>query len=103
MEEYNNFFTNKILTVCDNIDKNLILPTNERGFISQNILKRLRDLLEYTFQKIYSSNEAIDINQDEKSVNNNAVKYVKSQGGKFLFLIRFYNMLQKSVSHLYIE
>lgn len=99
MEEYNNFFTNKILTVCDNIDKNLILPTNERGFISQNILKRLRDLLEYTFQKIYSSNEAIDINQDEKSVNKNAVKYVKSQGGKFLFLIRFYNMLQKSVSH----
>ena len=52
-------FEGQILRTCENIDKNLANNKlcDERGFVSQAILSQLRNLVEYIFQKIHSSEE----------------------------------------------
>ena len=94
-------FEDQILRTCENIDKNLANNKlcDERGFVSQAILSQLRNLVEYIFQKIHSSEEKIDTNEYQQTINENAIKYIKSKGGNFTFLIRFHNFLDKSVSH----
>lgn len=94
-------FDDQILRTCEIIDKNLANNNlcDERGFVSQVILSQLRNLVEYIFQKIHSGEEKIDTNEYQQTINENAIKYIKSKGGNFTFLIRFHNFLDKSVSH----
>ena len=94
-------FEDQILRTCEIIDKNLANNNlcDERGFVSQVILSQLRNLVEYIFQKIHSGEEKIDTNEYQQTINENAIKYIKSKGGNFTFLIRFHNFLDKSVSH----
>ena len=94
-------FEDQILRTCEIIDKNLANNNlcDERGFVSQVILSQLRNLVEYIFQKIHSGEEKIDTNEYQQTINENAIKYIKSRGGNFTFLIRFHNFLDKSVSH----
>ncbi|WP_169976051.1 MULTISPECIES: ATP-dependent RecD-like DNA helicase [unclassified Campylobacter] len=94
-------FDNQILIICENIDKNLANNSicDERGFISQNILGQLRTLVEYIFQKIHSTQENIDTNQFKQIINENAIKYVRSKGGNYPFLVKFHSFLDKSTSH----
>ena len=94
-------FNGQILRTCEIIDKNLANNKlcDERGFVSQVILSQLRNLVEYIFQKIHSGEEKIDTNEYQQTINENAIKYIKSKGGNFTFLIRFHNFLDKSVSH----
>lgn len=79
-------------SICKNIDK---FSNDERGMLSQNILKNLRDFVEHISLKIYSKGRDI-----ENSYNNirKANDYVKAQG-QLKFLSKFHNLLQKSVSH----
>ncbi|MCM1221249.1 MAG: helicase, partial [Lachnospiraceae bacterium] len=92
-----NEFDNIILTVSDNICKNIAnLQDDERGFLSQNILNNLRNLVEAIDQRIYSDIEPIVANNYydiQKSV-----KYVASRGN-LRFLSKFHDYLQISVSH----
>ena len=78
-------FNNQILIACENIDKNLANNNlcDERGFVSQVILSQLRNLVEYIFQKIHSSEEKIDTNDHQRVINENAIKYVKSRKGNY--------------------
>lgn len=92
-----NEFEQNILVISNNICKNIAsLPDNERGFVSQNILNNLRNLIEAIDQRIYSDVASIELNNYhdiEKSI-----KYVASRGN-LRFLSKFHECLQASVSH----
>lgn len=94
-------FEDQILRTCENIDKNLANNKlcDERGFVSQAILSQLRNLVEYIFQKIHSSEEKIDTNEYQQVINKNALKFVRSRKGNYPLLVNFHNFLQKAASH----
>lgn len=83
--------TNKV--ICRNIS---VFDAYERGLLSQNILAQLRNFVEYIVQKVNSKGVDTDPNdyQDKKA----AWEFVKTKG-ELRFLIKFHNLLQKSVSH----
>ncbi|MGP1528384.1 MAG: ATP-dependent DNA helicase [Campylobacter sp.] len=91
----------KILTTCNNIDKNLDFGNllDERGFVSKNILSNLRTFVEHIFQMIYCDSEVYDSNKSQECINKEAQAYIKSQCAKFNFLSDFHSFLQKSTSH----
>lgn len=79
------------------ISKNIsIFDESERGLLSQNILAQLRNLVEYIVQKVFSNGEDTDPNNYDKKKE--AWNFVKTKG-ELKFLVKFHNMLQKSVSH----
>ena len=80
--------------ICQNID---IIPIENRGFLSQNILAQLRKLVEHINLKIYfnNQNKELEINQD----NFKQAKNFVASKGKLKFLIDFHNFLQISESH----
>lgn len=92
-----NEFDQNIITISGNICKNIAsIPDSERGFVSQNILSNLRNLVEAVDQRIFSDIEPIELNcytDIEK-----AIKYVASRGN-LRFLSKFHDYLQASVSH----
>lgn len=81
--------------ICENIEKAQIY---NRGFMSQNILTRLRNLIEHIALKILSN-----VNEEELEINyaniEKAVSYIKSTA-KFGFLSKFHRFVQNSVGHL---
>lgn len=80
--------------ICKNIE---LMDKGERGFLSQNILSQLRNFGEYIIQKIYFSENADPNNFEEKK---KATDYLKSEyRKKYIFLKKFHDLLQKSVSH----
>ncbi|WP_101774623.1 ATP-dependent DNA helicase [Pasteurella oralis] len=82
--------------ICRNID-NLC---GERGFLSQNILSHLRNLIEYISQKIFVCySEPNDYESKKKALKN--LKYKKQ--GELKFLYDFHELLQKSVSHYTLD
>ena len=92
-----NEFDRNIGIISENISKNIAsMADTDRGFVSQNILNNLRNLVEAVDQRIYSEIESITLNKYddiERSVN-----YVASRGD-LRFLNRFHYYLQASVSH----
>ena len=92
-----NKFEQNILVISDNICKNIAsMPDNERGFVSQNILNNLRNLIEAIDQRIYSDVASIELNNYHDIEK--AIKYVASRGN-LRFLSKFHEFLQASVSH----
>ena len=92
-----NEFDQNIVIVSNNICKNIASIANkDRGFVSQNILNGLRNLVEAVDQRIYSEHESITLN---KYVDiERSVKYVASCGN-LRFLERFHYYLQAAASH----
>mgnify|MGYP004496483247 FL=1 len=87
--------TNEV--ICKNINK---FDSSERGLLSQNILSQLRNFVEYISMKIYAKGDDINPNNyDEKC---KALEFIKKQG-KFRFLNKFHDLLQKSVSHYTLD
>ena len=80
-----NEFDRNIVIISDNICKNIAsIVDSDRGFVSQNILNNLRNLVEAVDQRIYSEIESITLNKYddiERSVN-----YVASRGNLMLKL-----------------
>ena len=92
-----NEFDQNIVIVSDNICKNIAsIADGDRGFISQNILNSLRNLVEAVDQRIYSEHKSITLNKyaDIEA----AVKYVASCGN-LRFLKQFHYYLQAAASH----
>jgi hypothetical protein len=79
--------------ICKNISR---FDDSERGLLSQNILSQLRNLVEYISMKIYANGKDIDPNSYKSKVE--SLKCLETQG-KYRFLNRFHQLLQKSVSH----
>ena len=92
-----NEFDQNIITISDNICKNIdAMPKEERGFVSQNILNNLRNLIEAIDQRIFSEVEQIELNCYDDIEK--AIKFVASRGN-LRFLSKFHDCLQASVSH----
>lgn len=90
-----------IITISDNICKSISQMTkDERGFHSQNILKRLRDLVEAVDVRIYC--EHYDVESFDYDSIPKALEYVASRGD-LRFLNVFHNFLQASVSHYTLD
>lgn len=98
----NSIKTENIDFEINNID-NLIFQSIEqmtdynRGFLSEHILKSLRDLIEYTAIKILSNSKGyeLELNYDNTE---EAVKYIKNIG-QYKFLTKFHRFVQNSVGH----
>ena len=93
-----NEFDQNIVTISDNICKNIASMTTDvdRGFVSQNIINNLRNLVEAVDQRIYSEHASITLNKYDDIKR--AVLYVASRGD-LRFLNRFHYYLQASASH----
>ena len=92
-----NEFDRNIVIISDNICKNIASKADsDRGFVSQNILNSLRNLVEAVDQRIYSEHKSITLNKyaDIEA----AVKYVASCGN-LRFLKHFHYYLQAAASH----
>lgn len=85
---------------CDNNICNNIAHArcDDRGFISQNILSQLRNLLDHICVKIYVSDKGIAAKGKEYETIQTAKSYVKSVG-KLAFLAKFHELLLISTSH----
>lgn len=88
----------KIRVIDEAIRMNLDLDI-PRGFLSQNILAQLRNLVETIAVKIYADDKKVEdvFLSYEKSIKP-ALKYMSSQG-KYRFLTRFHFFLQNSAGH----
>lgn len=89
---------NRIITldniICTNIDS---ISSDDRGFLSQNILSQLRKLVEHVDLKIFfmDRGKELEINQDNFK---QAEKHIAARKGT-KFLNDFHNFLQISESH----
>lgn len=89
-----------ILNINNNIEKNIeYINKEERGFYSQNILKKLRDLVEHTALLIFSNGRDIDNSYDNIK---KSLKFIKSNG-QLKFLSKFHDFLQVSASHYTVD
>ena len=68
-----------------------------RGFLSEHILKSLRDLIEHTAIKIFSYTQGVELELKHKNTED-AVSYIKNNG-KYKFLAKFHRFVQNSVGH----
>ncbi len=78
--------------ICENIDK---LKDLDRGFLSQNIIAQLRNLVEHVFVKIKTPNADIQI---DFMPLKGGEKYVKGIG-RYKWLSNFHKCLEASSSH----
>lgn len=86
--------------ICENIDKNLIL--NDRGFLSQNILSQLRNLVEHCSMYINLRLNGLDDNislEEAKEKIPSIPNKIGDMNNEFRFIKKFHNLLQVSESH----
>ncbi|EAD4645809.1 helicase, partial [Listeria monocytogenes] len=82
--------------ICRNIEH---FKTIDRGFLSQNILSDLRDLVEHTSLKAFSSGDDIEITYENIQKANEFVKTVSYLN----FLHKFHRFLQITTSHYTLD
>ncbi|WP_223155676.1 hypothetical protein, partial [Campylobacter concisus] len=86
--------------ICENIDKNSIL--NDRGFLSQNILSQLRNLVEHCSMYINLRLNGLDDNislEEAKEKIPSIPNKIGDMNNEFRFIKKFHNLLQVSESH----
>ena len=102
MSNINNIKTENIDLEINNID-NLIFQSIEqmtdynRGFLSEHILKSLRDLIEHTAIKILSYSKGYELELKHANTEE-AVKFINNRG-QYKFLTKFHRFVQNSVGH----
>jgi len=82
--------------ICRHIDS---LDFLDRGAVSQDILKNLRDFVEHIMLKIYAGVQNIEYNYNSIE---NAISFVKTKG-ELKFLWRFHAYLQIVASHYTLD
>jgi putative helicase len=86
--------------ICENIDKNSTL--NDRGFLSQNILSQLRNLVEHCSMYINLRLNGLDDNislEEAKEKIPSIPNKIGDMNNEFRFIKKFHNLLQVSESH----
>ena len=86
--------------ICENIDKNLIL--NDRGFLSQNILSQLRNLVEHCSMYINLRLNGLDDNislEEAKNKIPSIPKNISNISKEFRFITKFHDLIQITESH----
>lgn len=91
----------QISVIDNNISKNIERNKTDRGFLSQNILNELRNLLEHIALYIYNTdkNEQLDNIYDNLKLS---LKYIEDKS-KYKDIKNFHNLLQTSVSHYTLD
>lgn len=90
----------EILNINENICQNIELATSyKRGFVSQNILSQLRNLIEHIAIKCYS--EGHDIENKYENIGK-ALAFVKSRA-HLRFINNFHKLLQIVASHYTLD
>ena len=79
-------------SICDNIDA---FSPDQRWLLSQNILDKLRNLVEHICMKVSANWSDIESNRENIG---KWVEYIQSRGS-LRFLTKFHYLLQKSISH----
>ncbi len=85
----------QVLNADSVISQNIDAWTDDRGFLSQNVLSQLRNLVEGLLVWVAKKDPSADFHFDQVSA---ATAVVKPQA-KFRVLVRFHGQLQASVSH----
>ena len=97
-----NLLTSNLDLDIKEIDKNIFenierSTESDRGFLSQNILKELRDLIEHTAVKILSIQENVELEITYENIGK-ALDNIKNNGN-YRFLSKFHRFVQNSVGH----
>lgn len=90
-----------ILAIDKNIFKNIENDYGNRGYLSQNVLAQLRNLVEHIAMKCYFEDKDGDLSGDPKEKYKEirqGLKYIKSNYD-YNDIFKFHEMLQKSASH----
>lgn len=98
MNESIMFIDKKIEDINKKVEKNIDDSVENRGYMSQNIIKSLRDLVEYIAFKVYVievEKKYVEYNQES---NKRFIKYIKSVQ-KHAILRKFYALLELGPSH----
>lgn len=92
--------SNQVQSASDAIDRNIAMLSSDRGFLSQNVLQYLRDLVEALTVWAHTNDPALRFNYTTQF--DAARTFAKSQA-KYRPLTRFHAMLQVSVSHYTLD
>ncbi|PVW05431.1 helicase [Microbacterium sp. Gd 4-13] len=87
--------TQQVLNADSVIAQNIETWPNDRGFLSQNVLSQLRNLVEGLLVWVASGDAAADFHWEKVGLASKAVR----PRAKFRVLVRFHDQLQASVSH----
>lgn len=98
MNEILAFINRKIFDVNNKIEKNIEDSIDNRGYMSQNIIKSLRDFVEYISFKIYVIEKTKAYTEYNHENNGKAIKYIKSIY-KHSVLKNFHALLEIGPSH----
>lgn len=98
MEESIIFINNKINDINLKIERNIDDSIDDRGYMSQNIIKSLRDLIEYISFKVYITESIKDYIEYNHENNGKAIKYIKSLK-EHEILRKFHVLLEIGPSH----
>lgn len=90
---------NQILNINQVISQNINTLTDDRGFLSQNILSQLRNLIEGVAVLIHSKSTEATFNYTEIEAG---LTFVKGKS-KFNFLGKFHKLIQISASHYTLD
>lgn len=90
----------QVRSASDAIDRNIAVLSSDRGFLSQNVLQYLRDLVEALIVWSHTGDPTLRFNYTSQF--DGARTFAKSQA-KYRPLTRFHAMLQVSVSHYTLD
>ncbi len=102
VSDINSIGTENIDIEIENID-DIIFESIEqmtdynRGFLSEHILKSLRDLIEHTAIKILSYSKGYELELKHANTDE-AINFIKNKG-QYRFLAKFHRFVQNSVGH----
>lgn len=86
----------QIHAVAESITANIEALSHDRGLLSQNVLKMLRDLVEAIAVRFHVGDGAVELVWGSQSA---AIEWIGSQNKQTSFLGRFHKRLQMSMSH----
>lgn len=98
MEESIIFINKKINDINLKIERNIDDSIDDRGYMSQNIIKSLRDLVEYISFKVYITEYIKDYIEYNHENNGKSISYIKSVQ-KHKILKNFHALLEIGPSH----
>lgn len=98
MQESIDSINRKIMITNEKIEKNIYDSIDNRGYMSQNIIKSLRDFVEYIAFKVYILEEVKDYIDYNHENNKSSIKYIKSIA-KHSILKNFHALLEIGPSH----
>lgn len=98
MDEALSFINKKIDTVNTRIEHEFEHVKENRGYVSQNVVKNLRDFVEYIAFKVYITEKVKGYAEYNHQNNQQAIKYIKSMT-KHRILKDFHALLEIGPSH----